>query len=171
MSERTEVSIRGLETTLARLEALPAEIVSKGGGPVRTALRKAALLIRDEMRKNVQAIMDEPNVNGEDDSTGTLRDSITVKRGKPHATLKGERYWVMVPKRKRYAPGGKSKSGIGVETVGQMLEYGTERLVEPKPWAGPAFHAKKLEATLLAVNEVNKGIEAVERKLARIKRR
>ena len=161
--DRIVVNVEGLETTLARLEALPAEVVSKSGGPVKAGLRKGALVIRDEMRRNVQTIVDEPDKDSDTTSTGLLRDSIAVKRGKGHATLKGERYWVMVPKRKRYPTG----SGIPVERVGQMLEYGTSKR-GPMPWAGPAFHAKKAEAMQVIVSEMNRAISTIERRLARI---
>lgn len=43
--------MEGLEGVLATLKSLPPELVSKGGGPVRFAVRKAANIIRDEARR------------------------------------------------------------------------------------------------------------------------
>jgi HK97 gp10 family phage protein len=166
---RETFSIEGLAEVKARLEALPRELVSKGGGPVRVGLRKGALVIRDKMRQNAQEVIDRPNVGGGDESTGLLVKSITVKRGKAHASLKGERYWVMIPKRLRYPISTRSPSGISVERVGQMLEYGTSR-VPAYPWAGPAFHATKGEAVAVVVREMGRGLSRVEKQLQRIKR-
>lgn len=163
---REVYGITGLETTLARLRALPAEVASKNGGIALSALRKGGAVIRDQMKANVRQIVRTPNIGGGDDeSTGLLEASITVRRGKRHAALKGERVWVMVPRRKVYPIGKKVKTQFPVARIGQILEYGSARLKSPHPWAGPAFHARKREAVEVIIRETNRGLDAAERKL------
>ena len=79
---------------------------------------------------------------------------------------KGESFLVTVPHRIRYPIGKRTPSGIGVATVGKMLEYGTPKR-QPMPWMRPAFHAKKDEAAKVMADEVLKGIARLEKKLAR----
>lgn len=163
---REVVNVEGLEEVKRRLEALPAEFASKNGGPVRVGLRKGALVIRNAARANVARIVAEPNVGGGDESTGLLEKSITVKRGRALRNGKGERVFVLVSKRARYPIEPRTPSGIGVEQVGRMLEYGTSRR-RAMPWMGPAFHATREEAVRVVVAEVGNAITRIERKLAK----
>ena len=163
---RETVEITGLDEVLRRLRALGAE-ASKRGGPVRAAVRKGAVVIQKEMQANVRRIVAPPNVGGGDESTGLLEKSIKPLRAKARRDgVKGETFIVTVPKRARYPITKKTPSGIGVATVGKMLEYGTPKR-QPMPWARPAFHAKKGEAAQVMADEVLKGIEKLEKKLAR----
>ncbi len=161
---RETVTIQGLDTVLRRLKALgPA--ASKAGGPVRAAVRKAAVVIVNEAKSNVGRIIAEPNIGGSDVSTGLLAKSIKPIRAKSPEKYKGETFFVIVPKRTRYPVSRRTPSGIGVSTVGAMLEYGTSKR-KPMPWIRPAFHAKKEEAARVMVDEVSKGIAKLERDVA-----
>ena len=161
---RETVRIEGLDTLLDRLRRLGPE-ASKRGGPVRRAVRKGAVLIVNQAKANVRQIVATPNVSGQDESTGTLEKSIRPVRGKPNRNgLKGETFFVMIPKRARYPISKRTPTGIRVSTVGQMLEYGTAKR-RPYPWMGPAFHAKKGEAVRVMTDDLLKGIEALEKKL------
>lgn len=163
---RESVSIEGLDDVLRRLRALGAE-ASKRGGPVRAAVRKGAVVIQKEMQAGVQRIIATPNKGGGDESTGLLLKSIKPMRAKARRDgTKGETYIVGPAKRARYPVDTRTPSGIGVATVGKMLEYGTPKR-QPMPFARPAFHAKKGEAVQVMTDEVLKGIEKLERKLAR----
>ena len=163
---REVFKVEGLEGVLKSLQQLPKEISQKRGGPVRSALRKGANVIRKQARENVRRIVAEPNVGGGDYSTGLLEKSITVVRGRPHRTLNGERMFVLVPKRRRYPISDRTPTGIPVSTVGRMLEYGTSKR-KPMPWMGPAFHAKKDEAVTTIVTELKKGVDKAVAALAR----
>ncbi|WJJ93443.1 HK97 gp10 family phage protein [Neopusillimonas aromaticivorans] len=93
------MDVKGLNGALETLRALPAEIVSKRGGPVKLALAKAARVIRDQAKANVRAIVAEPNKDGRPTkSTGALEKSIIVTRGKMRGGVKGEKYLVRIPK-------------------------------------------------------------------------
>ena len=73
--------VEGLAGVLDTLKQLPPELVSKNGGPVRTALRKAAVLIQKQAQANVQSIMDTPNAGGMPaESTGLLLKNIITQR-------------------------------------------------------------------------------------------
>lgn len=162
---RDTAHVQGLDQLLDRLKALPPEVVSKRGGPVRTAVRRAAMLIVREAQQNVRQITDAPNVGGGDNSTGLLEKSVKAMRGRPNRSgLKGETVIVTVPRRARYPVDKRTPTGVGVATIGRMLEYGTAKR-RPYPWMGPAFHSKKAQAVEAMRDELLKGIERIERKL------
>lgn len=168
---RESVSIEGLDAVLRRLKALGPE-ASKRGGPVRAAVRKAAVVIQREAQANVRRIVADPNIGGSDVSTGMLEKSIKPMRAKAPQKYKGETYFVTVPKRARYPISTKTPTGIGVATVGRILEYHEHKSAHgtkhpPKPWMRPAFHAKKQEAVTVMTDELVKGIARLERKLAK----
>lgn len=164
MTQAFEIS--GLDDVLDRLQALPKEVVQKRGGPVRKVARNAVHIIRDEARRNAERIIARPNIGGRDESTGRLVKSIRTVKGRQHKTLNGERYMMLIPKRARYPISQRTPTGIGVATVGRMLEYGTARR-DPMPWARPAFHAKKGEAVRYVQRELPREIDKIVKKLAR----
>ena len=158
------VKLTGLEGVMKTLQSLPAEIVSKGGGPVRRALRKASVVMQKEVKQNLQTIIAEPNADGEvSESTGLLDKNIVITRGKGRQKIKGERYTVRV-RNKPYT----NKKGKRVTTAqnARLLEYGTERR-KAYPFIRPAFEAKKGEVLSTFVTEVNKDISRIVKKLER----
>mgnify|MGYP000948502824 FL=1 len=153
-------TLHGLDDVLAKLKALPPEIVSKRGGPVKSALRKGAKVIADEAVRNIRAIVD----GGDDDyvSTGLLAKSVVVRRDpQPQKSRANERYRVMLS-RKKY-PGRK----LGTIATGRYLEFGTEKQ-RPTPWLGPAFMSKRQQALETVVRELNAGIARIVRKPSRL---
>lgn len=159
------VHLEGLRGTLDMLKRLPPELVSKSGGPVKLALKKAAEVLRDAARANVQRIIDEPNLDEQaTKSTGLLKKSIVAARGKMPPGLKGERYSVRIRKNQKY-PETRGK-GLTAVQIGRQLEEGTERR-DPKPWLRPAFDEKKGAAVDTFVSEVNRRGQALIDKLDR----
>ena len=159
------VHLEGLRGTLDMLKRLPPELVSKNGGPVKLALKKAAEVLRDAARANVQRIIDEPNLDEQaTKSTGLLKKSIVAARGKMPPGLKGERYSVRIRKNQKY-PETRGK-GLTAVQIGRQLEEGTERR-SPKPWLRPAFDEKKGAAVDTFVSEVNRRGQALIDKLDR----
>lgn len=156
--------IEGLEGVLETLQELPPEVASKKGGPVRFALRKAAVVLQKEAQQNIAKIIADPNrPNPGRKSTGTLSKNVVVTRSKFKAGINGERFIVRV-RRKLYP--GQLGRGVTTKKVGALLEYGTERR-EPMPWMRPAFDTKKREAVATFARELPKKIEAVLKKLER----
>lgn len=157
------VRIVGLEGVMKTLKQLPPEIVSKRGGPVRTALRKASLIMVNEMKANVQRIVDEPNIGGDDYSTGFLQKNIVTTRNSK-MRQNGERYIVRVRKKAYPKPSPNAKP-VTTSQVGALLEAGTEKR-RPMPWARPAFDAKKYHVIPLFVSELRKNLDRIQKKLA-----
>lgn len=157
-------TLHGLDDVLAKLKALPPEIVSKSGGPVKTALRKGAKVIADEAVRNIRQIVDQPDESGYV-STGLLAKSVVVRRDpRPQRSGANERFRVLLA-RKKY-PGRK----LGTIATGRYLEFGTEQR-PATPWLGPAFMAKRQEALDTVVRELLAGVDKVVRKLSRTGRR
>mgnify|MGYP000414463326 FL=1 len=159
---KVEVKVSGLDGVLDTLKSLPAEVVSKRGGPVRAALRKGAVVIQKQEKANLQAV----TVNADDPdkaaSTGLLLKNVVVTRGKAPSSGKGERYLVRV-KRRVYARIG-SKPVTTLKTA-QLLEYGSSQ--QPaEPWIRPAFQAKAEEAIKTVESELLRSIDRIVKKLA-----
>lgn len=170
------VRVEGLAGVLRTLEQLPPEIVSKAGGPVKFALRKAGLMIRDRARANVDAIVAEPNIGGRPSkSTGALKESIVYKRRRIKGQ-NGEAAWVgIVPLKKQYANtrANRRKDRVGKSYVvlpptyyGWFLEFGTERQTA-KPFMRPAFESGRNEALQIFEDELKRRIGLIQRKLAK----
>lgn len=157
----------GLDGVLDTLHKLPAEIVSKRGGPVRAALRKGALVIHAQAKANLQAA----TVNATDSatrlSTGLLEQNLVVSRGKKPLGSNGERFLVRI-RRKTYGERKDGDTGKPVTTrkTAQLLEYGSSQ--QPaEPWLRPAFEAKKQEALDTVQTELHKAIERIVKRLAK----
>ena len=81
------VDVHGLSDLLNAMEALPREMVSKNGGPLRAALAAAARMIRDDAKKRVPV------------DSGTLQKNIVAARVKrPEQVGATESYIVGVRK-------------------------------------------------------------------------
>jgi len=157
--------VEGLKGVLDTLQQLPPELVSKNGGPVRSALRKAALVIQKQAQENLQAIIDQPNAGGiPAESTGLLKKNIVAQRIKPPAGQRGERYMIRVRK-KRYEGNAEWKPRTTAQ-IGTLLEYGTERR-PAMPWMMPAFESKRAEAMALFERELPRAIDRIVKKLAK----
>jgi HK97 gp10 family phage protein len=158
------VRIVGLAGVMKTLRALPPALVSKNGGPVRAALRKAALVIQKQESANLQAIIDTPNIDAgvKAEATGLLEKNIIVKRSRPDPGVKGERYLIQV-RRKSY-PATKGKN-VTTPQVARLLETGTAKR-RPYPFIRPAFDAKKAEAVAVFVIEIKRNLDRLVKKVA-----
>lgn len=143
------VHIKGLDELLKTLKALPPEIVSKRGGPVRAALRKAAAVVQKEAQENVDRLVQDGETA---ESTGTLRKALIVSRKKP-GNFKGERFWLRIKR------GAKNPKGVTANTYGGALEFGDDR-APAKAWMRKAWEAKKEQALDTFLREIPKAIDA-----------
>lgn len=156
---KVDMQLTGIDGAIATLQSLPAEIVSKRGGPVKLALAKGARFLRDKARENLKAAI---ALNG-DESTGLLEKNVISSRGKAPTDGNGERYLVRV-KRKSYP---KQEGGKTVTTLAtaSYLEYGTE--TQPAtPWLRPAVVQNGAETINVVVTDLNKRIDQVVTRLA-----
>ena len=160
---KVELQLSGVDGVLATLQSLPAEVVSKRGGPVRKALRKGAVVIHRAAKANLQRATSSQTASGEQESTGLLIKNLVISRGKAPTTGKGERQLVRV-RRKVYLGRRGSKPTTTLKTA-QILEYGSEK--QPaEPWLRPAFHARAREAITTIERETIAEIDKVVKKLA-----
>ena len=157
---RVETKIEGLSGVLETLKQLPPEVVSKNGGPVKSALRKAALVILNQAKSNLQTVT-RSNDPEKQFSTGLLLQNLIASRGKPPPGVNGERYLVRV-RRKAYPRQGRTVSTI---KTGSLLEYGSVKQAA-EPWLRPAAESRYQEAMSTLQSELKKGIEKVQKKLA-----
>lgn len=156
------VKLQGADEVLNMLRQLPAEVVSKRGGPVRAALRKGAKVIQVQEIANLNAA-----TAGGDTSTGLLAKNVVVTRGKPPTDGKGERYLVRI-KRVGYPDRstGKGKKATGVTTLksAQLLEYGSSH--QPaEPFIRPAFKSKAVEAITTATASLVAAVDRIAKRL------
>lgn len=161
MANAVTVKLEGLKGVLDTLKSLPPEVVSRRGGPVKTALRKGAVVIFKQAKANLENVLANANEEGKRESTGLLLKNLVVTRGKEPIGTKGERYLVRV-RRKSYQRKGKPVTTL---KTAQILEYGSVKQ-NPEPWIRPAFESKAEEAIKTVEAELLKGIDLVVKKLA-----
>lgn len=158
-----DVRVEGLDGVLERLQALPAAVGAKGGGPARAALAKGARVFRD------QAIANAPR------DTGLLQESIVARRdSKPQMVGASEAYFVGVRRKaRRYANTkrnrGKGRAGKtyfvdGTAFYWLWVEFGSEKM-SARPFLRPAFESRKEDAMNTIVAELHAGIDRAVRKL------
>lgn len=161
-----ELKLSGLDGVLDLLKKLPEETVSKRGGPVKSALRKGAVVILKQEQANLRAVTANATSSEKIESTGLLLANLVASRGKAPTSGKGERYLVRVRRRSYPRKGGKAVSTLA---TANLLEYGSEK--QPaEPWIRPAFAAKAEEAIRTVERELVKGIDRVVKKLAKGRR-
>jgi len=178
---KVEMKLAGLEGVLSTLQQLPAEVVSKKGGPVKAALRKGALVILNEAKRNLAVAIAQPGKSGITESTGFTEKNVVMRRKVPNG-INGERYIITVtPKahptggtyrRKSRRSGasnrkerGRKLNAITANAIAFFLEYGTSKQAAT-PWLRPAFKTKAAESISTIERELVKGIDRIVKKLA-----
>lgn len=158
-----EMKITGLDGVLDMLRRLPPEVVSKRGGPVRAALRKAAVVIQKPAVANLARVTANATTDEKRQNTGLLEKSVVVTRGKAPFDGNGERYLVRV-KRKTYTRSG-GKPVTTLKTA-QLLEYGSSK--QPaEPWLRPAFNANAEKAIYTFETSLLRSIDLIVKKLSK----
>ncbi|MEN5285754.1 hypothetical protein ABE494_07360 [Stenotrophomonas lactitubi] len=155
---KVELQIHGIDGVLSTLEALPAEVVSKRGGPVKLALAKGARLLRDQAKDNFRRSV----AQGGADSTETTVDSIVASRGKAPVGTKGERQLVRV-KRRSYI----NAKGAKTTTLraAQLMEYGSA--TQPaRPWLRPAVQRRGSQIIDVVSEDLLKRLDQITKRLA-----
>lgn len=156
MNVEVDVKAAGV---LATLKALPPEIVSKRGGPVKLALAKGARLLRDQVRQNLRAaIAHGPTTR----STGELEKRVIASRGKEPRGTKGERYLVRIKKRDYLNADGVRTNPL---MTANLIEYGSSH--QPAtPFIRPAVQQKGAETIEVVTSDLKRRVDAVVAKLA-----
>jgi len=153
-------TLRGLDDVLAKLKALPPEIASKRGGPVKAALRKGAVVVQREAQANVRRVTQNTEEAGYA-STKTLEKAIVVRRDpNPQRSGANERYRVLIS-RKRYE--GRDTKAVA---TGRYLEIGTEHQ-KAEPWMTPAYMSSREKALSTVEQELIKGVNRAIAKVSK----
>lgn len=169
---RETVRIEGLRGVLETLKQLPAELVSKRGGPVAGAIREALKPMQEEAKANIRGIVAEPNEGDlPTDSTGLLEQNIVIARASK-MEKNGETFRLRIRKKvyprdssKPKAKGRRDKRATTPQ-VGRLLEYGTEKM-RAKPWLRPAFEAHRRSSLDIFAREMNTRLQRIVKKLER----
>ena len=158
-------ALTNLDGVLDALRSLPPAIASKGGGPVRVALAKAARRIRDRARQLAPK------------DSGAMAENIVMKRDtRPDQVGANERYRVGVRGgARRYANTKRNvrngRAGKKYETAGatyywRFKEFGT-RLMAPEPFLRPAFDQEAGPALDAIGDDLEKAIHAAAKRAAK----
>lgn len=153
-------TLHGLDDVLAKLKALPPEIASKRGGPVKAALRKGAVVIQKAAQENVRRVTQNTEEAGYA-STKTLEKAIVVRRDpNPQRSGANERYRVLIS-RKKYE--GRDTKAVA---TGRYLEIGTEHQ-KAEPWMTPAYMSAREKALSTVEQELIKGVNRAIAKVSK----
>jgi len=155
---KMEMKIEGVDSLLATLQALPTEVVSKRGGPVKLALAKGARLLRDHAKDNFR----RSAAQGGADSTDTTVNSIIASRGKAPTGTRGERQLVRV-KRKSFV----NARGAKTTTLraAQLMEWGSA-LQPARPWLRPAVQRRGTQVIDTITEDLLQRVDRITKRLA-----
>lgn len=155
---KVEFKIQGIDGVLDMLHSLPAEVVSKKGGPVKLSLAKGARALRDYARENFRRSVAEDGAA----STDTTVNNIVASRGKAPSGGNGERQLVRV-RRKAYV----NAKGARTTTLraAQLMEYGSA-LQPARPWLRPAVERRGSQIIDIVTEDLLKRLDQVTKRLA-----
>jgi HK97 gp10 family phage protein len=151
-------SVGGLSELRNTLLSLGADIASKNGGPVRSALAKGAKKVRDAARLRAPVSVDAGDGDGESqEKGGRLRDAIVSARDKdPGAFGLTESYVVRVKN-------GKGRDDKRGAYYWRFVEFGTVK--QPaRPFLRPTFEEQKEGFAQTFVVDLRKAIASAVRR-------
>lgn len=153
-----QFKIHGVDSLLARMRALPMELRKK---PARSALGKAAKVIREQAQANALRV--------DDPETGrAIADNMTQRwRSKYHKRTGDLMISVGVGTEKGRIPKGNPDTGPKGNTPHwHLLEFGTEQM-RAQPFLRPAGEQKAGEAVDTFARELDKGLDRLVERLAK----
>lgn len=160
MADRTEVRLTGIDNVLTMLRTLPAEVVSKRGGPVKKWLRKGGKHLQAKMLARLDHVTSNATTHPERENTQLLKRSSIVTRGKAPADGKGERYLVRW-KRLTYDRTGKP---VTTHKTAQLLEYGSAE--QPaEPFIRPTVQTEGAATIALVTNGLVADVDRIAQRL------
>lgn len=154
-----KVKVNGLAALAEALKALPPEIASKNGGPLKTALRAAAVVIQTDAKTRAPVL------------SGVTRDAISVLRD-PRPGNVTERYVVKPTRSRRVQRIVQTKDGNKGSNSAwywHFIEFGT-KFITARPFMRPAFDSQADNALNAFIAKLQAGIKRAAAKVARGKR-
>lgn len=159
-----EVKVDGLAQLGRRLRALPVELGSKGGGPLRSALFQAAKIVRENAKTRVRV------------RTGFLKENIVMTRHRNPSQVGATEYYGIGMKggTRKLANNSRNRrarrAGAMVRTAGQayygrFLELGTSKM-SAQPFLRPALASTRDAAVRAFAEAFKRAIERAERKVS-----
>lgn len=178
---KIEFALQGADGLLRTLQMFPKEVIGAGKtGPCAKAVRRGAIVIMRQAKRDFRKAVALPGKSGITDSSGFTESKIFVKRLQPKNGVRGERYIVsVIPKphpsnklirRKSRSMGKRKKRGgpkprlTGANDVAFIMEYGSKN--QPAtPWLRPAFMSKRDEAVTTIISSLSKDLAKIWRRL------
>ena len=178
------VQMDGLADVIARLKALPKELVGKNGGPIRKALFAPAKMMRDDVKAAVPVWKGNKYSANSRNVPGLLRNSIGVFRDRrPESvgaaehyqigTRKSRKTYANTERNRRYRRVGKKYTVSGAAFYIMFVEFGTSTTGLGRPGQQAqrpftrTFESKKYQTVTMFSSSLSKDLDAVVRKLAR----
>jgi HK97 gp10 family phage protein len=159
-----EFKIEGLDPILAKMRALGPSLSAKGA---RTAMRKAANVVRDAAKANAAALDDPTTQNRIADNVAVQFASRTLKRTGDVMFRVGVRGGARQYSNTRENRGkqrvGKAYATGGSTFYWRFLEFGTSKMAA-RPFLRPALAENVDKATNVAVAELNKALDRAAKK-------
>jgi HK97 gp10 family phage protein len=153
--------LEGADQVLNMLKALPPEVVSKNGGPVKLALKAGANVIAKQIAANLNVVTSNETSTGEQLSTGLILKSLQVIRKRDRGFSGGGEAYRIRFRRLKYERNGKTVTTL---KTAQILEYGSSK--QPaEPFIRPAFETKKNEAVKVTIDNLKQRLDKVAQKL------
>ncbi|MGX2089254.1 hypothetical protein [Xanthomonas axonopodis] len=156
---KVDIKLDGIGDVVGLLQYLPAEVVSKRGGPVKLALAKGARFLRDRAKENLQR---QITADG-DDSTGTTVKAVIASRGKAPTGTKGERQLVRV---RRVSFVNAKGARTSTRRAAQLMEYGSA-LQPARPWLRPAVQRRGSQVIDIVTEDLLTRLDRLTKKLAK----
>lgn len=156
---KVDMKLSGMDGVIATLQSLPAEVVSKRGGPVKASLAKGARFLRDRYRENLHRAIQGGKTTR---STGELEKRVIASRGKKPFGTKGERYLVRIKKRDYINADGVRTNPL---MTANLLEYGSSHQ-PPTPFARPTALQHGEKAITIVTEDLKVRLDKVVAKLA-----
>lgn len=168
----SSVRVEGLKEIGDRLRALPPELGSKGGGPLRYALLQAAKVIRDEASSIVRQ---KTRTDSNRDGIMLHKNIVTKRNSRPPPGI-NEQYAIgMKPGRGKYSNNtrnrqkrrvGRTYRTAGATWYGRIIELGSAKM-PARPFLRPALASKGGEAVSTFQRTFLAAVEKAEAKLAK----
>lgn len=163
MSTTVKFEVRGLRELGEALKALPAEVASKNGGPLRGALMKGAMVVVGVAKANARNLpVSDVDERDEYIRTGRLERSIRAKRDRNPKDVT-ER--VVVKPRGGQSRGGKPRDDVA--PYWDEVEFGTAKM-PARPFMRPAAAQSYRRVVEVFKDSLGKGIERAARKARRL---